>query len=103
MEHINANLLTPGELGLRLAARARALRLHNDLTRDTLALKAGVSSASLKRFENTGLASLELVLKVAFALGCMPEFAQLFAVPEAQTMSDLESGASRSRRQRGRR
>lgn len=103
MPDLNKDLITPTELGLRLAERARALRLHHDLTRGTLAEKAGVSSASLKRFENNGKASLELVLKVAHALGCMSEFADLFAAPAAQTMSDLEHRSTRSRRQRGRR
>lgn len=103
MQEFHANLMTPGELGLRLAERARSLRLHHDLTRDTLALKAGVSSASLKRFENTGQASLELVLRIAHALGCLSGFANLFPTPEAQTLSDLESLTSRPRRQRGRR
>jgi len=103
MQHFSNTLLTPRELGLLLAERARELRLRDELTRDTLAQKAGVSSASLKRFETTGRASFELVLKVAFALGCMSDFADLFAAPEAQTMSDLESSASKPRRQRGRR
>ena len=65
MNHKNLNLQSPMEAGESLAQRSRAMRLHKGWTRQTLAKRAGVTESSLKRFENNGKASLELVLKIA--------------------------------------
>jgi transcriptional regulator with XRE-family HTH domain len=94
--------VTPSEAATRLAERARSLRLDSNWTRATLSDRAGVSVASLKRFENTGMASLDLVLKVAHALGRMDEFAALLAPPEARTLAELERRVDRPQRRRGR-
>jgi transcriptional regulator with XRE-family HTH domain len=96
-------LLTPGELASNLAAQAKALRLFKGWTRDTMARRAGVTPSSLKRFENTGQASLDLVLKVAHALGRLDEFEQLFQPPAAQSIAELEQRSTGPRRKRGRR
>ena len=84
-------LLGPGETGQLLADRAKALRLGRSWTRATLASRAGVSSASLRRFETTGKASLELVLKVARALGRLEEFSKLLVPPPARSIEELEN------------
>jgi len=95
-------LLTPGEMGKALGNQAKAIRLLKGLKRDTLAERAGVSAASLKRFENAGKASLELVLKVAQVLGALDEFKEIFRPPPAQSLAELEKQASRRTRKRGR-
>jgi transcriptional regulator with XRE-family HTH domain len=95
-------LLTPAEVGQQLAQRLRALRLAKNLTRATLAGRAGVSAASLKRFESTGRASLELVLKVAHVLGRLEELSELFPPPPARSMEELERRAAAPPRKRGR-
>ncbi len=96
------SLIGPGEQAKSLADRAKALRLLKGWTRDTLAGRAGVSAASLKRFETTGQASLELVLKVALALGRLEEFNKLLNPPPAQSIEELERRADRPVRRRGR-
>lgn len=96
------SLQTPGEMGQTLADRLKALRLLQSLTRDTLARRAGVSPASLKRFETTGAASLDLVLRVAFALGRLEDFNGVLQPPEAVTLAELQARFERPRRQRGR-
>ena len=96
------SLQTPVEAGKSIAARAKALRLHKNWTRGTLAIRAGVSQASLKRFETTGAASLDLVLRVAFALGRLEDFAEAFQVPEVTTLEELKARATRTTRKRGR-
>ena len=96
------SLQTPGETARTLADRAKALRLDLAWTRDTLARRAGVSPASLKRFEATGAASLDLLLKVAFALGRLEEFRALLQPPEAATLAELKARQRRPARQRGR-
>jgi transcriptional regulator with XRE-family HTH domain len=96
------SLVGPAEMGKLLANRAKALRLLKGWTRNTLARRAGVSAASLKRFETTGKASLELVLKVAHALARLDEFSKLFQPPTAQSIEEMEQRAASPVRKRGR-
>ncbi len=95
-------LLGPSEAGQALAGRMRVLRLGKGWTRETLAKRSGISTASLKRFENTGKASLELVLKAAHALARLEEFNGLFRPPPARTLAELEERAAKPERKRGR-
>lgn len=96
------SLHTPREVGRILADRSKALRLGNAWTRETLAARAGISSASLKRFETTGAASLDLVLRVAFALGRLEDFLEALLPAEAASIADLMARRERSPRKRGR-
>lgn len=96
-------LKTPSELASELADRIRALRLTRNWTRATLAARAGVTTASLKRFESTGKASLELVLDVALALERLDELDALFQPLGPQSMAELEEQTRRPTRTRGRR
>lgn len=95
-------LMSPAEMGKLLADRAKALRLLKGWTRDTLASRAGISPYSLKRFETTGKASLELVLKVAYVLGKLDEFGKLLQPPTARSIADLKRRADKVGRKRGR-
>ncbi|MDR3669484.1 MAG: hypothetical protein P4L36_01485 [Holophaga sp.] len=96
------SLQTPLEAGKALAERAKALRLQHAWTRATLARRAGVAPASLKRFETTGAASLDLLLRVAFALGRLEDFTHALEPPEAGTLADLKARVDRPVRKRGR-
>jgi len=93
-------LLSPAEIGALLAERLRRRRLDANLTRDGLASRAGVSPASLKRFERTGAASLEAVVRIAIALDAAEDFAGLFA--ERATPSIDSVLAKSKKRMRGR-
>ena len=69
-------------------------------TRDTLANRAGISTYSLKRFETTGKASLELVLKAVYALGTLEEFGKLLQPPTDRShMLQLARRANMSQRE----
>ena len=96
------SLVSPSEMGKSLADRAKALRLLKGWTRNTLAQRAGVTTASLKRFETTGKASLELVLKIAHALARLEEFDKLLQPPTAQSIEELERRVAKPLRKRGR-
>jgi transcriptional regulator with XRE-family HTH domain len=96
------SLVGPADIGTLLADRAKALRLLKGWTRNTLAQRAGVTAASLKRFETTGKASLELVLKVAHALARLEEFSKLLLPPAAQSIEELEQRAAKPLPKRGR-
>ncbi len=95
-------LISAQEQGKTLAERLRALRLIKGWTRETLAKRSGVSTASLKRFENAGKASLDLVLKAAHALARLDEFDKLFQPPAALSLAELEERAAKPARKRGR-
>jgi transcriptional regulator with XRE-family HTH domain len=93
--------MMPEELAVKLGARAKALRLLAGWKRATLADRAGVSEASLKRFEQTGQASLELVLRVAMSLGRLAEFEGLLGPPPARSIDEMERPLVRSLPKRG--
>ncbi|MBM4394520.1 MAG: XRE family transcriptional regulator [Deltaproteobacteria bacterium] len=103
MNGTTIDLLTPTEIAALLARRVRALRLRENWTRATLAARAAISAASAKRFENTGAASLDLVLRVASALGRLDEFASLLAPPPARSLAEIERRSAGPDRKRGRR
>jgi HTH-type transcriptional regulator / antitoxin HipB len=96
------NLLTPGETQMLLAARFKTIRLATGYKRETLALRAGVSEGSLKRFENSGEISLKSLLRLAHALSRLQEFAAIFQPPEAETLGELKACAEKKTPRRGR-
>ncbi|HOX04798.1 MAG TPA: helix-turn-helix transcriptional regulator [Planctomycetota bacterium] len=102
MPELNPSLMLPADAGRLLAERVKALRLLRGWKRTTLAERSGVTAASLKRFETTGLVSLESLLKLAHALGRLPEFAELLRPPEARSIAELEGRYSIPARKRGR-
>lgn len=69
----------PSQMMTHLAQRERQSRKALGLSQEALAERADVSLGSLKRFERTGQISLESLLKLAFALGCLDEFEILFS------------------------
>lgn len=91
----------PEACAVKLGAKAKALRLSGGWKRATLADRAGVTEASLKRFEQTGQASLELVLRVALSLGRLTEFDGLLEPAPARSMDELERQLSRPLPKRG--
>jgi transcriptional regulator with XRE-family HTH domain len=93
--------ILPEDCALRLAERIKTLRLEAGLKRATLAQRAGVTEASLKRFERTGQASLELVLRTAFALGRLADFDNVLEPVAAKSMEELEKRLSGAIRKRG--
>ena len=95
-------LNTPGETQRKLAERVRRIRLELGWKQSTLAGRAGVTLASLRRFERTGEASLKLLLRVCHALGRLDEFDAIGRPAPAMSLAELESRASGPVRQRGR-
>lgn len=70
-------LKTPQDVQKELAGRLRARRLSMNLTQEGLATRSGVTWSSLKRFERTGLISLDALLKLAMVLNCLGDFDQI--------------------------
>jgi transcriptional regulator with XRE-family HTH domain len=73
-----------------IAAKARARRKQRKLSQKELAERSGVSFGSIQRFEQSGLISLEALLKIAFALDCIDGFGGLFPEDNApKSLDDL--------------
>lgn len=98
---LSLSLLGPDELAQQLGERAAQLRLGLNWKRETLAERSGVSSASIKRFETTGHISLDHLLKLALALGCLDQFERLLEPPPATSIADLDRQATQRPRRRG--
>lgn len=92
MISINITMLTPREMLLKVAERAKAKRLALNLSQKTLSAKSGVSHGVIKKFERTGQISLGSLLKLALPLNALKDFNQLF-IPsppeEALTLDEL--------------
>lgn len=95
------SLLTPEQVTRGLADRARDLRLIRGWRQTTLARRADVSLASLRRFEATGLISLQNLLKLAFALNRLDDFESLLQIPSATSIAELEAMQKSHPRRRG--
>ena len=95
-------LKTPHEVAGSLASRVKESRLVKNWTRQSLASRAGVSVASLKRFETSGKASLDLLLRIAHSLGRLDEFEKLLMPERATSLSELEKQTALHGRKRGR-
>ena len=93
-------LLTPAEIAVHLGVRARERRLERALTQREVAERAGVSLASLKRFERTGLISLLSLLRIAVVLDALPGFMDLLQGPAPRSLDDLPTAPPRRKRGR---
>jgi hypothetical protein len=67
----------------------------------TLAARAGVALPTLRRFEQTGEASLKHLMRICHALGRIDEFDTIIRSPPAATMAELEARHSQPKRKRG--
>jgi DNA-binding Xre family transcriptional regulator len=65
---------TPKEMMRLLAENIRAIRKEQKISQKKLAEISGVTYSSFLRFENTGMISLESLLKICNALGRLDEF-----------------------------
>ncbi len=95
------NLSTPEETAQRLAEKISDMRLARNWKQATLAERSGMSLPSLRRFERTGLISLQNLLKLAFTLGRLSDFEQLFQLPDAGSIAALEAAISPRKPKRG--
>lgn len=79
----------PADISRGLAERARRRRLDENLTQPGLAARAGVTVASLRRFERTGAVSVESLIRIAIALGAADELGHLFPPREARSLDEI--------------
>lgn len=95
-------VLTPHEMENLLAERFKALRLSVGYKRATLAQRAGVTEASLKRFETSGQISLKNLLRLAHAVDRLPEFSGIFTPSQVTSLAQLREQSQKKTIKRGR-
>ncbi len=83
-----------------MGERARQLRLIRKLGQADLAVRAGVGVATVRRFEKTGTASIENVLRIATALNAEVPFDQLFEPPAYASLDEALARTAARPRQR---
>lgn len=67
------SLISPFKAQLKIAQIIREMRLAQDLTQEGLAERSGVPIATLRKFEQKGLISLESFLKLVWVFGGLEE------------------------------
>lgn len=68
----------------------RKRRVEKNISRKSIAELSGVPLATVARFEQKGLISLESLIKLAIALGYTAEIKSLFSTPKFDTMAELD-------------
>lgn len=94
-------LVTPEDMARSIAARLQELRLMHNWKQSSLAQRAGVSLASLRRFEQTGEISMKGLLRLAFALRRLSDFDTVLQPPPAHSITELAQRSTVPGRKRG--
>ncbi|MGC4119528.1 MAG: helix-turn-helix transcriptional regulator [Myxococcales bacterium] len=81
----------------RLGQRARRLRMLREMRQAELAERAGVAKGTVMRFEQTGRASVENVLRIAKVLGVADGLEKLFEPPKFRTFDEAMQAPPRER------
>ena len=89
MENYDRILYAPSDVALELAKRLKAIRKRKKITQHQLASRSNVSYASLCRFEQTGLISLESFIKLSMELGVIDEVRELFTRPVYSSIEEV--------------
>lgn len=84
-----SQLRYPAEIAKEVSARVKVKRKKRKLTQVELSERAGLSLASLKRFEQTGEISFVSLIKIAMVLDELEEFDELFARKEYQSIQEV--------------
>lgn len=97
---LTVDIKTASETCQDIAGAAKARRIAMNITQAELSSRSGVAIATLKRFEAGGTASLATVLALAECLNALEEFHELFPLPEATTLDEIEAFAKPRQRVR---
>ncbi len=82
-------LITSAKAQRKVAQNIKALRLQKGLTQVGLSNRAGVSVSSLRKFERTGVVSLESFFKLAMTLGCLEKLVEATS-PSENNFSSID-------------
>lgn len=84
-----AGLKFPKEIAKDIAGQEKEKRKLRKLTQKELSERAGISLASLKRFEQTGEISFVSLIKIADILGETERIAELFTSKEYRSIQEV--------------
>lgn len=73
-----------------LVKREKERRKELDLSQKELAVRSGVSYASIRRFESAGDISLSSLLKIGDAIDCLSDFNELFKNKKITNLKDYD-------------
>ena len=79
----------PGEIAKDIAKQEKGKRKKRKLTQAELSARAGISLASLKRFEQTGEISFVSLIKIAVVLDETEKLDQLFQTREYSSIQEV--------------
>lgn len=79
----------PNEIAKEIAQQEKAKRKRRKLTQAELSARAGISLASLKRFEQTGEISFVSLIRIADILDERESFENLFAAREYSSIQEV--------------
>ncbi len=80
---------TPKEVMILLSKRIVALRKQLKMTQKEVSERSGVAYASVRKFETTGIISLESLLKICDILGRLKEFESILLVDEMEKNKEI--------------
>jgi transcriptional regulator with XRE-family HTH domain len=98
-------LISPIRAQKKLAENARDHRLQMNLTQKGLAERSGVPLPTLRKFEQSGVISLESYLKIQMVLGCLENILNATQVKTSSfsSIDEVLEDESTPVRKRGRR
>lgn len=96
-------IVTPHDMADHIAKQAQAKRLSLNLSQRSLSDRSGVSFGVIKKFERTGLISLQSLLKISLVLNSLDSFKDLFKPTPPEKFESLDALLNDKIRKRGRR
>ncbi len=89
MSEYDQLLYGPSDVAIQLAKRLQNIRKRKKITQRQLAVRSNVSYASLRRFEEKGLISLESFIKICMELNVIDEVKELFSRPVYTSIEEV--------------
>lgn len=80
---------TPKEMMILLSKNIRALRKQKKMSQKELSERSGVAYASIRKFETTGIISLESLLKICEILNRLTEFESILLPDDLKSKKSL--------------
>ena len=80
---------SPKEIMILLSKNIRALRKQEKMSQKELSERSGVAYASVRKFESTGIISLESLLKISEALKRLTDFESILLPSDMKRKKDL--------------
>ena len=99
---LDFSFATADEVAQELARRLKVARLAQGLRQPELALRAGVSTGTVKALENKGQSTIASLVRVVQALGLSADLQQVF-VRQVNSIADMEQAQQAPRKRASRR